>query len=111
MRSLATLLPKLMKATETGKLSWDKRRPFSGYTTKLDDYTIQTWEWSDDSSPENSGVSLRLTDEKDAVIDEMVVDEYSSGYQQLRELFLAARRSALKVDAVIAGLESKLEGL
>jgi hypothetical protein len=107
MRSLTTLLPKLLAATDTRTLVWESAQV--GYSASLGNFTVRIWEWSDEADREISGVSVNLNDKRGNKLDEIESDQFSASYPQLRELYSAVRRSALKVDQVIEQLESELD--
>jgi hypothetical protein len=44
-------------------------------------------------------------------LDQLMFDEFDSGYSQLRDLYWTARRSALNVDQVIADVETAIDKL
>jgi len=110
MRSINELIPRLRQATENKKLRWESAP--GGYTCAFGDYKIFVYEWSD---PDNSsaGVTARLTKSENRfeTLDEVVADQFDSEFAEVSKLFLAARRSALNVDDVIAGIEGLLDKL
>ncbi|SRR4051794_20435277 len=105
-RSLLTLIPKLLVATASKKLKWSKHQ--AGYSVAIGEITISVWTWSDMNSPETSGASTQLS-KGGVVLDELISDEYDPNYRVVRDLYLAARRSALDVDNVIADIEQRID--
>ena len=110
MRSLLTLTPKLLAATAQHKLVWSRHPPAgTAYSVSLGDVYVLVWEWTDGNSPETSGVSAQLKTSQEVILDAVICDEYDPNYRQVRDLYLAARRSALNVDSVIADIERKID--
>ena len=112
MRSLADLIPKLLAATNAKKLAWEKS-VLGGQTfkTQLGEIEVGVWGWLDDSTDQIEGVTANLVGKSGQILDEVKRDEFAAGYNEVRELLLAARRSALNVEDVIADLDAKLDKL
>src|ERR1700712_3449228 len=102
MRSLSDLIPKIVAATEKGKLTWNNAAG-SGYVLSMGDNEIRTWQWTDPASEETTGITVQLVDGV-TVLDDIVTTEYGAKYEQARDLYSAARRSANKVDGIIGKL-------
>jgi hypothetical protein len=109
MRSLNSIIPRLLHATDGGRLTWEHAKSASKFFVNAQGVNIEIWEWTDQNSPENIGVTIRLIDHRGTELDEIMLDQFSAQYPQLRELYLAARRSALKVDEVIGKLDNYLK--
>jgi hypothetical protein len=112
MRSLEDLLPRLTQATEAKKMQWDSNGV--GFRCAIGERVISVWSWSSQDSLETSGISVNLMSDasvRATLLDAIVVDEYDSKYPQVEKLFSAARRSALKVDDVIAEIAGELDKL
>jgi hypothetical protein len=112
MKSLLTIVPKLRQATNDEKLTWEKHQ-FTGYKCTLGANLVRIWQWSNSDS-ETTGISVNLQRGNDfagEILDSIVADEYASAYEELLELYSAARRSALNVDAVISEIEAEIDKL
>jgi hypothetical protein len=112
MKSLQTLIPKLVQATQNGKLNWEEHE-YGGYQCPLGSSTVRVWAWSNPDA-EEQGISATLYHGRSlgaAVLDSVVANEFDSDHGTLSELFSVARRSALNVDKVISEIEDQLDNL
>jgi hypothetical protein len=111
MRKLLDLVPKMLDATEEGRLKWEPRTS-NMFGCVLKDLTVQLWVFTDEES-DTSGVGLSLSNPKRPFenMDTAIARDFESDYGLLFKLFSAARRSALNIDAVINDLDSELNNL
>ncbi len=113
MRNILNLVPQLLKATENGKLHWQAESVSRSYVCSLGGRFVRIFEWTDDEA-EVSGLTAQLRQDlgwNADVLDGITASSFASDYETLRELHLAARRSAHNVDAVIDELEKTLSRL
>jgi len=110
MQTLVALLPKLLVATEANKLVWTKSGFGKQFAADIGGFELRTWEWQEEHSPEISGITIHLRKD-DEVLDDIVTNEFGPNYPPARQLFSAARRSALEVDKAIDALKKALDHL
>ncbi len=109
MRSIEDLLDVLIKATEQGRLVWEAKNSNS-FKVQFSEYQIVVWDWTNPVN-DSSGVTIRIVNAEGVGIDEISSDEFNSRYVRLKLLFDLARRSANRVDRVVADIEQALRSL
>jgi hypothetical protein len=107
MRSLEELLDGILSATEDATLKWQEART-DNYWADVVNHKLSIWEWSDPQS-ESTGITIELSAKDGKTLDTVQADEFSNKFPGLRELFNAARRSALNVSEVIEELANELK--
>lgn len=119
MRTVEDLVPEIVAATIAGKLEWKEIASFSSspwYWVPLGRRSIVTYAWQTDDG-ERTGYAVSLVSGGSEpnfpmdVIDSISDDEYGPTFSLVRELYQAARRSALQVDSVVGEVEDFLKGL
>jgi hypothetical protein len=109
MRTLEDLLETLVSATEGGKLLWESQGK-QHYVAELPRYKISVSYWTDEDDG-ISGITTRLLNKNDELLDVVRANEYSPKYPSLERIFDAARRSANRIDQIISDVETQLESL
>ena len=111
MKTLETLIPKLLEKTSDGSLDWTQGDSPSKFQTHIGKHSIDIWEWvSEEDGSEGASLAIKPK----GVIpysDVVYYDKYSSRYEKLQELYSYARRSALKIDHMIIEVEKELDDL
>ncbi|MEQ8446688.1 MAG: hypothetical protein RIB57_12450 [Pelagibacterium sp.] len=111
MRTIEALFPMLIEKSADGSLSWKANEtPKSGYSTKIGSNGVSVWEWKDPND-DTEGVTIGILNDKEEMIDHLVVDQFSAKYPRASELYMTARRSALGLDKVLDEIADQLKHL
>lgn len=114
MKSLETILPKIVKATEEGRLDWKETFGGAGYQAAMSNATTLRIANYQDQDTGDEGLRLDLRPNSAPVALNKELDYYSAmdgsaGYVTLNRLMRGARRSANNVDQVIREIEAELD--
>ena len=106
------LVDKLTKATESGKVVWEKTSSKTEYQTRIVDNAVSVGFFDPNdmvtmllNSPSLSKKKihyyLNLYNNKGVQVDNEEREENDEGYSELKKLYLAARRKYLRVDETL----------
>ncbi len=109
MRSIENLLDAFASTTEEGRLSWEAHG-VDTYVAELPRYRARVWRWADPNDDTN-GMTAQLQTKAGEVLDFASANEYSPKFAVLERIWIAARRSAHNVSAVIDEVEEELASL
>lgn len=107
-KTIADLLKPVMDATEAGRLKWAKADG-GALEAKLPRYRIKVWDGADEVG--FHWVSVQLLTLDGDVIDLMNENEFSDRYQNFKNFFAMARRSAINFDAIAENVMEDLRAL
>lgn len=114
MKTLETLLPRLIRATEEGRLKWQSAQ-ISGFETALPNATtLRIYDWQDeDTGVEGVRLVLKATNVNQLAgkvgdLDFVDASELEPGNNALFRLLMLARRSANNVESIINEIEQFL---
>ncbi|MBO0124403.1 hypothetical protein [Agrobacterium sp. OT33] len=111
MKTLENLVPKLIEKTSDKSLDWTPGEHSQIFEAEIGKHAIAVWEWTSDEDG-TEGVSLGIKPIGAKTFSDVVFyDKYSPRHDKFLELYSCARRSALKIDRMIAEVEKDLEGL
>jgi len=110
MIELKDLIVKAKNATISKKISWYKHteRENDFFSKLPDGLLLNVWTW-DDPEDGDSGISFSITnDEYGPSIDRVASSEGSIYYNDMRNLFETAKKSALNIDKIIISIDEFL---
>ena len=96
----------LLTATNEGRVKWAPAR--FGYEVTVGENRFIVWNGTDEET--NRGfISFALTDRGGKALDTWYVDESESAYDSMGNLFAGAKRQALGIPKILAGLKEAIE--
>ena len=111
MSGVEQILPKLIEATDNGKLRWQDTVWDNRFKVNLAGKTVFSYMWQDPDTG-NAGFGAIVGDiSGSAVYDEVSADKYSAYYETLFHLYRLARRSATGGDDVVNEIDQALDKL
>lgn len=92
----------LYSATDEGRVKWSQAR--FGFEVAVQGSRFQIWSGTDEENGQ-AFVAFALTDEKGKTLDSWYVDESEPEYEWMHKLFYGAKRQALGISKILAGLK------
>ena len=107
-----TLIRRLQRRTEDGRLAWQESTSANAFLAAFADHSVEVSDLGSDYSPD---YAVRILDDEGHLIEEITLHDVeilmNSGNLSLklmRELFVAARRSARGADRVVKSILDSL---
>ncbi|HMQ14163.1 MAG TPA: hypothetical protein PKD21_12000 [Candidatus Competibacter phosphatis] len=92
----------LYLATDEGRVKWTQAR--FGFEVTVQGSRFQIWSGTDEENGQ-AFVAFALADEKGKTLDSWYVDESESEFEWMHKLFYGAKRQALGISKILAGLK------
>jgi len=109
-QKLVALLQRLLEQTAEGEISWEETAARDFYQVAFPSYTVQIGEREEESG--TLDFVLRIFNKDNQLMEEAgagdLRSELDNAYNQMRQLYTAARRKAMEVDEALDNILSSL---